>query len=97
MGLTRRMLPCVWLAPATARGTLGEDGRELGMRGGGNGIMPNLSPKEVREKYLLYDNKRCTGDEAAEYHQEFSRRMATVGRRISLERGDWQPVPLTER
>jgi len=28
--------------------------------------MPNLSPKEVRSKYLLYDNKICTGDEAAE-------------------------------
>lgn len=97
LGLTRLMLPSVLLPATTALGTLAEDGRELGMRSGANVIMPNLSPKEVREKYLLYDNKRCTGDEAAEYHQEFSRRMATVGRRISLERGDWQPVPLTER
>ena len=28
--------------------------------------MPNLSPVAVREKYKLYDNKICTGDEAAE-------------------------------
>ena len=28
--------------------------------------MPNLSPRNVRKKYMLYDNKICTGDEAAQ-------------------------------
>ena len=28
--------------------------------------MPNLSPVDVRKKYELYDNKICTGDEAAD-------------------------------
>ena len=39
---------------------------QQGILAGANVIMPNLSPPGVREKYLLYDNKLCTGAEAAE-------------------------------
>jgi biotin synthase len=60
------MLPPVLLPATTALRTIHPGGRELGILAGANVVMPNLSPKSVRQKYLLYDNKICTGDEAAE-------------------------------
>ena len=56
----------VLLPATTALGTAAEGGRELGVKAGANVVMPNLSPENVREKYLLYDNKIHTGREAAE-------------------------------
>ena len=46
--------------------------------------MPNLSPENVRENYLLYDNKLCTGSEAA----DGLRLLDEIGYEISLDRGD---------
>ena len=50
--------------------------------------MPNLSPTQVREKYLLYDNKLCTGDEAAESLKNLDARMKAIGYHITVARGD---------
>ena len=50
--------------------------------------MPNLSPIAVRKKYLLYDNKACTGEEAAECLACLNRRMQTVGYHLTVSRGD---------
>ena len=66
LGLIRLMLPRVLLPSTTALGTIAPDGREQGILAGANVIMPNLSPPDVRESYALYDNKLCTGAEAAE-------------------------------
>lgn len=49
--------------------------------------MPNLSPPQVREKYLLYDNKLCTGDEAAESLRSLTQRMQKIGYEIQVSRG----------
>jgi len=51
--------------------------------------MPNLSPVEVRKKYLLYDNKICTGDEAAECVACMARRILNTGYEIAAVRGDY--------
>ena len=66
LGLIRLLLPKVLLPATTALGTIAPDGREQGILAGANVIMPNLSPPDVRESYALYDNKLCTGAEAAE-------------------------------
>lgn len=50
--------------------------------------MPNLSPVQVQAKYLLYDNKICTGDEAAECVNCMKRRMESVGYHVVVDRGD---------
>ena len=41
-------------------------GRELGILAGSKCRHAEFIPGCVREKYKLYDNKICTGDEAAE-------------------------------
>ena len=43
---------------------------------------------EVREKYALYDNKICTGDEAAQCRNCLSRRMKSIGYQVEVSRGD---------
>jgi biotin synthase len=50
--------------------------------------MPNLSPADVRGKYLLYDNKICTGDEAAECVACLRGRIQKIGYEIVVARGD---------
>jgi biotin synthase len=88
LGLIRLMLPAVLLPATTALGTIDPMGREKGILAGGNVVMPNLSPREVRDKYLLYDNKICTGDEAAECRHCIEGRMNRVGYQIVVARGD---------
>ena len=51
--------------------------------------MPNLSPADVRDKYKLYDNKACSGDEAVEGDKNLASRMAQIGYELVSERGDY--------
>lgn len=88
LALTRLLLPKVLLPATTALGTLDPTGREKGILAGANVVMPNLSPENVRENYLLYDNKLCTGSEAAEGLRLLKEMMEKIGYEISLDRGD---------
>lgn len=89
LGIVRLMLPGVLLPATTALGTIHPLGREKGILAGANVVMPNLSPTDVRNKYLLYDNKICTGDEAAECVQCLKKRVESTGCRIVVARGDY--------
>jgi biotin synthase len=91
VALTRLMLPQVLLPATTALGTLSGDGREQALMAGANVVMPNLSPQGVRKLYSLYDNKICTGDEAAECVRCMSLRVRSFGFIPSMIRGDWLP------
>lgn len=88
LGLLRLMLPKVLLPATTALGTIHPNGRELGISAGANVIMPNLSPVDVRQNYLLYDNKLCTGNEAAESLETLKKTMEKLGYQIVVSRGD---------
>ena len=88
LGLIRLTLPRVLLPATTALGTIHPRGREMGVEFGANVVMPNLSPADVRGKYLLYDNKICTGDEAAQCIECMKMRMRTTGCEIVVDRGD---------
>ena len=92
LALLRLMLPNVLLPATTALGTISPKGRELGVKSGANVVMPNLSPVSVRKKYMLYDGKICTGDEAAECRFCLSRRMELIGCQIVTDRGDYKKV-----
>lgn len=90
LGLLRVMLPDVLLPATTALGTIDPKGREKGILAGANVVMPNLSPTSVRKKYELYDNKICTGDEAAECRQCLAERMRSIGYELTVDRGDYK-------
>lgn len=88
LSLIRILEPTVLLPATTALGTIDPRGREKGILAGANVVMPNLSPTNVRKKYELYDNKICTGDEAAECRSCLSNRMKTIGCELVTYRGD---------
>ncbi len=89
LAIIRLIQPKVLLPATTALGTIHPRGRELGIQSGANVVMPNLSPVNVRGKYLLYDNKICTGDEAAECRHCMENRMKSIGYQVVVSRGDF--------
>jgi biotin synthase len=90
VGLVRLMLPSVLLPATTAIGTIDPVGREKAILAGANVLMPNLSPREVRDKYMLYDNKISTGDEAAECTHSIIESMKLIGYQVVIDRGDFK-------
>lgn len=94
IGLLRLLKPDLLLPATTALGTIDPKGREKGILAGANVVMPNLSPVRVRKKYELYDNKICTGDEAAECKDCLSRRIESIGYVLAEGRGDPAKEPM---
>ena len=92
LSVIRLMLPNVLLPSTTALGTIHPLGREKGVLAGANVVMPNLSPRNVRKKYLLCDNKICTGDEAAECIVCMKNRMKSIGYKVVVNRGDYKEI-----
>lgn len=90
LSVIRLMKPNILLPATTALGTVDPKGREKGILHGANVVMPNLSPTEHRKDYALYDNKICTGDEAAECIKCLSGRMERIGYQIVVDRGDYK-------
>lgn len=88
LSLIRIMLPQCLLPATTALGTLEKNGRQEGILSGANVVMPNLSPKKVRKKYALYDNKISTNQEAAEGIALLKKEMEEIGYEIVVDRGD---------
>lgn len=88
LSVIRILLPKVLLPATTALGTMDPRGREKGLAVGANVVMPNLSPVKNRKQYELYDNKICTGEEAAECRGCLSRRVESVGYHLVSDRGD---------
>lgn len=90
LSIIRLMLPHVLLPATTALGTIQEGGREQGILAGANVIMPNISPPQVREKYMLYDNKIGVGDDEVSSRDRVARAVESIGYEIVVGRGDYQ-------
>ncbi len=88
LSIIRLIHPPVLLPATTALGTIHPLGREMGIQAGANVVMPNLSPVTVRNKYMLYDNKICTGEESAQCRGCLDSRMRSIGYRLVTDRGD---------
>lgn len=88
LSVIRIIHPSVLLPSTTALGTLEDGGREKGILHGANVIMPNLSPTDVRDKYMLYNNKLSTGAESAQKLDELKKKIDSIGYSIVTERGD---------
>ncbi|GHS99616.1 [FeFe] hydrogenase H-cluster radical SAM maturase HydE [Planctomycetales bacterium] len=88
VALARLLVPKALMPATTALGTLSAQGRELGLKHGANVVMPNLSPTATRQFYALYDNKICTGDEAAHCRRCIENRIVGAGFTVDMGRGD---------
>ena len=89
LALCRIMLPRVLMPSTTALGTVDSDGRKMGVLAGCNVIMPNLSPLDVRKKYMLYDNKAGTDLTAAQGIALLRSQMEEIGYEVVVGRGDF--------
>ncbi len=92
LALVRIMQKNVLLPSTTALGTIHPQGREMGILSGANVVMPNLSPISVRKKYMLYDGKISTDEEAAEGVEALKERMKKIGYEITVSRGDFEDI-----
>ncbi len=88
ISLMRLIYPQMLIPATTALGTIDAKGREKGIQAGANVLMPNLSPVSVRKKYSLYDNKICTGEEAAECINCLKGRVNSIGYEIITAPGN---------
>lgn len=88
VSILRLMLPKALIPSTTALGTIHPYGREMGLKAGANVVMPNLSPADVRKKYMLYNDKICTDEEACENIAELKKRISTAGYEVLGGRGD---------
>ena len=88
LALTRLMFPHALLPATTALGTLHPHGRVLGLKAGGNVVMPNLSPTSVRNLYTLYEDKISTNEEAAEGLAALQEQVNGAGYQVVTARGD---------
>jgi biotin synthase len=90
LAILRLMFPSLLIPSTTALGTIDPFGREQGILSGANVVMPNLSPLDVREKYMIYDNKIATGLESSEYLHMLKEQMRKIGYEVVVARGDYK-------
>ena len=90
LSIFRLMHPAALIPATTALDTLIPDGRERGILAGANVVMPNLSPREERKKYELYNDKASLGAESAEGLAALQKQLNAIGYEISTERGDFK-------
>jgi len=90
LSIIRLIHPKILLPATTALGTIMNGGREKGILSGANVVMPNLSPVSVRKKYMLYNGKISTGDEAAEAVNNLAKSMKKIGFEVVTDRGDFK-------
>ena len=94
LSIFRLMHPSALIPATTALATLTLDGRERGILAGANVVMPNLSPREERKKYELYNDKASLGAESAEGLAALQKQLNAIGYEISTERGDFNTIEL---
>lgn len=90
LAILRLLFPSLLIPSTTALGTIDPFGREQGILSGANVVMPNLSPLDVREKYMIYDNKIATGLESSEYLHMLKEQMRKIGYEVVVARGDYK-------
>lgn len=82
IAILRLMMPEINMVAATANQTIDPLGREKAITAGANVIMPNLTPNEYREDYLIYPDKACVGDKPEECFSCLDLRMKAIKHEI---------------
>ena len=82
IAVLRLMMPEINMVAATANQTVDPMGREKAIMAGANVIMPNMTPNEYREDYLIYPDKACVSDKPEECYSCLDFRMKAIGHQI---------------
>ena len=88
LSILRILFPHALLPATTSLWTLDSNALERALKGGANVIMPNITPKRVRDNYRLYPGKKNTEKEAAQTVAELVSRISAAGYRAVSSKGD---------
>jgi biotin synthase len=89
VSLCRIMLEKSLLPSTTALGALQCNGRELGILAGANVIMPNLTPPDAQDNYILYENKKRADVPVLQAVADLQSRLDVIGYTFYTGRGDF--------
>ncbi len=84
----RVLLPQANMPATTAAGSVAPDGRERALAAGANVLMPNIGPAAHKKDYELYPGKICLDEDGIRCMGCLSGRVASVGKRVDMGRGD---------
>lgn len=87
LAVARLSMPATHLPATTALSTLHSSGRELALKWGANVIMPNLTPLEVRDKYLIYPQKADIIEEPEKTLKQINSLLARLHRPVAAGPG----------
>ena len=87
IAILRIMMKDINIASATALQAIDKVGREKAIKVGANVIMPNITPGQYRDDYLLYDNKPCTDESAEDCTTCLEARITLADNEVAL--GEW--------
>ncbi len=86
IAVCRLYLHDVNIAATTALQALDDRGREQGILAGANVIMPNVTDRQYRGDYLLYENKPCVGEGSLQCRGCLEGRIQSIGESIAWGR-----------
>ena len=87
VAILRIMMKDINIAATTAMQALDKMGREKALKAGANILMPNLTPIQYRDGYLLYEDKPCIDEEAEQCKTCLEARIHLAGDEIGF--GEW--------
>ncbi len=88
VAVLRLVFPDAHLPATTAAGTVDLSGRERMLRAGANVIMPNVTPVRFRGSYEIYPNKASLVADENDALDRVRALLTSIGRGVSLDRGD---------
>jgi len=87
VAILRILMKDINIAATTAMQAIDKLGREKALKVGANILMPNLTPLQYREGYLLYEDKPCIDEEAEQCKTCLEARIHLAGDDIGF--GEW--------
>ena len=87
LALSRLLLPWTHLPATTALSSLEKDGQRLGLTGGANILMPNITPPEYRHLYEIYPNKAEVKDSPYKLYRATLELIHELGRDVANDPG----------
>ena len=88
LAVLRLMHPDVLLPATTALGTLDPDGKRKGLLAGANVLMPNLTPVDESQKYMLYNRMEINTIYEDAYLDQLEQSIHAIGYVLDYGRGD---------
>lgn len=96
LALSRLVLPWAHLPATTALSSLEKEGPRLGLTGGANVLMPNITPPEYRRLYEIYPHKAEAADSPRDLYQATLELIYELGRFVGRDQGHClSPTELT--